>query len=48
VTHDLKALALLAAVYYSGRVRQWWRDRHHRKAAGAMEYITRKIKNKEE
>ncbi|MFI6401492.1 hypothetical protein [Streptomyces sp. NPDC050548] len=45
--HDVKALALLAIAYYGGRARQWWRSRHQRKAAGAIEYITRKIKDKE-
>ena len=45
-THDSAALALLGAADYGGRARQWWRTRHQRKAAGAMEYITRKIKEK--
>ncbi|MEU9407532.1 hypothetical protein AB0E08_17885 [Streptomyces sp. NPDC048281] len=47
-THDLAALAALAAAYYCGRVRQWWRGRSERKTAGAVSHIADKFKEKEQ
>ncbi|MFJ8489445.1 hypothetical protein ACIRBZ_13920 [Streptomyces sp. NPDC094038] len=46
-TYDLAALAVLVVTYYAGRARQWWRDRHQRKTAGAVSHIADKFKNKE-
>ena len=46
-THDLVVLALFAAAYYCGRVRQWWLSRSERKTAGAVTHIARKFKGKE-